>query len=48
LTATKDAADRAAFQIKVGSDGFPPDLEDTGHGVDVGGKKVRFPSPYSD
>jgi len=23
----KDAADRAAFQIKVGSDGFPPDLE---------------------
>ena len=38
----KDAADRAAFQIKVGSDGFPPDLEILVTGVDVGGKKVRF------
>jgi len=38
----KDAADRAAFQIKVGSDGFPPDLETLVTGVDVGGKKVRF------
>jgi len=23
----KDAADRGAFQIKVGSEGYPPDLE---------------------
>jgi general secretion pathway protein G len=38
----KDAADRAAFQIKVGSDGYPPDLDTLVKGVDVGGKKVRF------
>ena len=38
----KDAADRAAFQIKVGSEGYPPDLETLVNGVDVGGKKVRF------
>ncbi len=38
----KDAADRGAFQIKVGSDGYPPDLDTLVNGVDVGGKKVRF------
>ena len=38
----KDAADRAAFQIKVGSEGYPPDLETLVKGVDVQGKKVRF------
>jgi general secretion pathway protein G len=38
----KDAADRGAFQIKVGSEGYPPDLETLVNGVDVGGKKVRF------
>lgn len=38
----KDAADRNAFQTKVGSDGYPPDLETLVNGVDVGGKKVRF------
>ena len=38
----KDAADRQAFQIKVGSEGYPPDLETLVKGVDVGGKKVRF------
>jgi general secretion pathway protein G len=38
----KDGADRGAFQIKVGSEGFPPDLETLVKGVDVGGKKVRF------
>jgi general secretion pathway protein G len=38
----KDAADRGAFQIKLGSDGYPPDLETLVNGVDVGGKKVRF------
>lgn len=38
----KDAADRGAFQIKVGSEGYPPDLETLVNGVDVQGKKVRF------
>jgi len=38
----KDAADRGAFQTKVGSDGYPPDLDTLVNGVDVGGKKVRF------
>jgi general secretion pathway protein G len=38
----KDAADRGAFQIKVGSEGYPPDLETLVNGVDVNGKKVRF------
>src|SRR5437660_12641821 len=38
----KDAADRGAFQIKVGTEGYPPDLDTLVSGVDVGGKKVRF------
>ena len=38
----KDAADRGAFQIKLGSEGYPPDLETRVNGVDVSGKKVRF------
>ncbi len=38
----KDAADRNAFQIKVGTEGYPPDLETLVNGVDVQGKKVRF------
>ena len=38
----KDAADRGAFQIKVDSFGYPPDLETLVKGVDVAGKKVRF------
>lgn len=38
----KDAADRGAFQIKLGSEGYPPDLETLVKGVDVNGKKVRF------
>ncbi len=38
----KDAADRGAFQIKVGTEGYPPDLETLVEGVDVSGKKVRF------
>lgn len=38
----KDAADRGAFQTKVGSDGYPPDLDTLVNGVDVQGKKVRF------
>ena len=38
----KDAADRGAFQIKVGSEGYPPDLDTLVSGVDVQGKKLRF------
>ncbi len=38
----KDAADRGAFQTKVGSDNYPPDLETLVNGVDVQGKKLRF------
>ncbi len=38
----KDAADRGAFQTKVDSQGYPPDLETLVKGVDVNGKKVRF------
>jgi len=38
----KDAADRGAFQIKVGSEGYPPDLQTLVDGIDVGGKKLKF------
>jgi general secretion pathway protein G len=38
----KDAADRGAFQVKVGTEGYPPDLDTLVKGVDVAGKKVRF------
>lgn len=38
----KDTADRGAFQIRVGTEGYPPDLETLVKGVDVGGKKIRF------
>src|SRR6266849_321001 len=38
----KDAADRGAFQIKVGSEGYPPDLDTLVNGVDVATKKLKF------
>lgn len=38
----KEAADRGLFQIKLGSEGYPPDMETLVKGVDIGGKKVRF------
>src|SRR5215470_15729487 len=38
----KEYADRNAFQTKVGSNGYPPDLETLVKGVDVQGKKLRF------
>jgi general secretion pathway protein G len=38
----KDAADRGAFQIKLGSEGYPPDLDTLVTGVDVQGKKLKF------
>ena len=38
----KDAADRGAFQTKVDSQNYPPDLETLVNGVDVQSKKVKF------
>ncbi len=38
----KSAADMNAFQTKMGSNGYPPDLETLVKGVDVGGKKLKF------
>ncbi|HEU5452879.1 MAG TPA: type II secretion system protein [Terriglobales bacterium] len=38
----KDAADRGAFQVKIGTEGYPPDLDTLVNGVTVGDKKVRF------
>ena len=38
----KDAADRGGFQVKVDSQGYPPDLETLVKGVDSNGKKMRF------
>ena len=38
----KDAADRGAFQIKLDSQGYPPDLDTLVKGVDSNGKKLRF------
>ncbi len=38
----KDAADRGAFQIKAGTEGYPPDLDTLVKGVDIGPKKLRF------
>ena len=38
----KDAADRGAFQVKVDSQGYPPDLDTLVKGVDSNGKKIRF------
>ena len=38
----KDAADRGAFQTKVDSQGYPPDLQTLVTGVDVHGKKLKF------
>lgn len=38
----KDAADRGAFQTKLDSQNYPPDLDTLVTGVDVQGKKVKF------
>jgi general secretion pathway protein G len=42
IDAYKDAADKHAFQTKVDSQNYPPDLQTLVDGVDVQGKKVRF------
>ena len=38
----KEAADLGAFQVKLGSEGYPPDLETLVNGVDANGKKLKF------
>lgn len=38
----KDAADRGAFQTKVDSQNYPPDLDTLVKGVDIKGKKLKF------
>ncbi len=38
----KDVTDRGGVQTKLGSEGYPPDLDTLVKGVDVSGKKVRF------
>jgi general secretion pathway protein G len=39
----KDAADKNAFQQKLDSQGYPPDLDTLVNGVEIqGGKKLRF------
>jgi general secretion pathway protein G len=38
----KDAADKGAFQTKVDSDNYPPDLDTLVNGVEVQGKKLKF------
>ena len=38
----KDAADRHAFQTKVDSQNYPPDLDTLVKGVDAQGKKLKF------
>ena len=38
----RDAADRHAFQVKVDSGNYPPDLDTLVKGVDAQGKKLKF------
>jgi general secretion pathway protein G len=38
----KDAADRGGFRTKVGSEGYPPDLQKLVDGEDINGKKLKF------
>jgi len=38
----KDAADKGAFQTKLDSQNYPPDMETLVNGVDVQGKKLKF------
>jgi general secretion pathway protein G len=39
----KDASDKHLFQLKLGSEGYPPDMDTLVNGVEItGGKKLRF------
>ncbi len=42
IDAYKDATDRGLIQTKIGTEGYPPDLDTLVQGVEVNGKKVRF------
>jgi general secretion pathway protein G len=42
IDAYKDAADKHAFQTKVDTQNYPPDLETLVNGEDVQGKKLKF------
>ncbi len=42
IDAYHDAADKGAFQTKVDSMNYPPDLDTLVNGVDIQGKTVRF------
>jgi general secretion pathway protein G len=38
----KSASETGGFQIKLGSEGYPPDLDTLVTGVDMSGKKLKF------
>ena len=38
----KDTAEKGGFQIKVGTEGYPPDLDTLVKGIDSNGKKIKF------
>ena len=38
----KNDAENSKFQVKVGSEGYPPDLDTLVKGVDIAGKKVKY------
>jgi len=38
----KDAADKNAFQIKLGSEGYPPDMDTLVNGVEIAAEELRF------
>jgi general secretion pathway protein G len=38
----KNDADTGRFQIKLDSNGYPPDLDELVKGVDISGKKIRY------
>lgn len=42
IDAYKDAADRGAFQVKIETYGYPPDMDTLTKGVEIQGKKVVF------
>jgi general secretion pathway protein G len=42
IDAYRDAADKHAFQTKIDSQNYPPDLEELVKGVDAQGKKLKF------
>ena len=44
----KDAADRGAFQTKVGSENYPPDLDYAGEGCGCAGQEIKVSAQNSD